>query len=351
MITPKPRKLPSGNYNVRLRLGGDSISITEATERACIQQAQLIKSQFLAGQRFERASSARTLGQAVDAYIASKSRVLSPSTLRVYGKIRKLYFQQAMAKPISSIKNWQKVVNDEAGSIAPKTLKNAWSLIATVVEAETGTRPRVKLAQIPPREHAYLTPEQIPLFCDAVRGDPVEIPALLALSSLRLSELLGLTWAQVDLSAAVVRVSGAVVLGEDENGKSALVRKSTNKNASSVRTVPIMPQLVDALRAASAHAPADPVVTLSPKGIYSRVNTICRRAGLPEVGVHGLRHSFASLAYSLGLPYKVTMQIGGWSDDATMQRIYTHIAQSAVTEGAAALTAFYSKNANENANA
>lgn len=350
MITPKPRRLPSGNWNVRMRLGGESISITEATEKACTRQAQMIKAQYLAGSRSER-GSARTLGQAVDAYIDAKSRVLSPSTLRVYRKIRKLYFQQAMGRPISSIKNWQSLVSDEAGRVAPKTLKNAWSLVATVVETETGARPKVRLAQIPPREHPYLTPAQIPAFCEAVRDDPVEIPALLALSSLRLSELLALTWAQVDLHAATVRVSGAVVLGEDENGKSALVRKATNKNASSARTVPVMPQLVEALRAAPPHAPGDPVVRLSPKGIYSRINTVCRRASLPEVGVHGLRHSFASLAYSLNLPYKVTMQIGGWSDDATMQRIYTHIAQASVAEGAAALSAFYSKNANENANA
>lgn len=53
-----------------------------------------------------------------------------------------------------------------------------------------------------------------------------------------------------------------------------------------------------------------------------RINTVCRRAGLPEVGVHGLRRSFASLAYHAGWPERVTMQIGGWSDIQTMHKVY-----------------------------
>lgn len=354
MKTPKARKLPSGSWFIQLRLGGESVSVTEATETACIRKAQAIKAAYLAGTPVPRRAdpAPMTLGQGIDRYIERKRGVLSPSTLRVYQAIRKGRFSSVMDRPIAQVRDWQAVVSDEARTCGAKTLKNAWTLAASVIEAETGKRPKVQLPQIRRAEHAFLEPDQIGTFCAAVRGDPVEVPALLGLSSLRLSELLALTWSQVDLDAATVRVSGAVVLGPD-----GLTRKPTNKNASSARLVPIMPQLVDALRAAPAHKPADPVVTLSPKGIYSRVNTVCRHAGLPEIGVHGLRHSFASLAYHLGLPYKVTMEIGGWSDDATMQRIYTHIARSAVTEGAAALRGFYApapapdaQNANENAN-
>lgn len=338
MIVPKARQLPSGNWHINLRLGGENVPVTEPTEKACIRRAQAIKAAYLAGTAPVRQKKPDpvTLGQGIDKYIERKRNVLSPSTLRVYQAIRKGRFSDIMDKPLAQVRDWQAVVNSEAAVCSPKTLKNAWTLVASVVEAETGKRPRVQLPQISRAEHPFLEPSQIETFCEAVRGDPVEIPALLGLSSLRLSELLALTWAQVDLDAGTVRVSGAVVLGPD-----GLTRKPTNKNASSARTVPVMPQLIEALRAAPPHEPADPVVTLTPKGIYRRVNTICRHADLPEIGVHGLRHSFASLAYHLGLPYKVTMEIGGWSDDATMQRIYTHISRSAVTEAAAALRGFY----------
>ena len=61
--------------------------------------------------------------------------------------------------------------------------------------------------------------------------------------------------------------------------------------------------------------------------MYEHINQVCRENGLPEVGVHGLRHSFASLAYHLKMPEKITMEIGGWANLGTMRNIYTHIAQ------------------------
>jgi len=70
--------------------------------------------------------------------------------------------------------------------------------------------------------------------------------------------------------------------------------------------------------------------------------------------VHGLRHSFASLAYHLNIPEKITMEMGGWSDPGTMHKKYTHIAKSDISRYQTAMADFYakkgSKNANENAN-
>ena len=51
-------------------------------------------------------------------------------------------------------------------------------------------------------------------------------------------------------------------------------------------------------------------------------------------------HSFASLAYHLGIPEKTVMKIGGWSNDATMRKIYTHISQSKINEDSAKLVDF-----------
>ena len=67
---------------------------------------------------------------------------------------------------------------------------------------------------------------------------------------------------------------------------------------------------------------------------------------------HGLRHSFASLCYHLGIPAKIAMQLGGWSDMQTMLRIYTHISQRDIGARVEDLRSFFqTKNGNENANA
>lgn len=95
MKTPKPRRLPSGSWFIQLRLAGQSISITEPTEKACIQKAQLLKAEYLAGKKMEQRTdqTARTLDRFLENYIDSKRPVLSPSTVRGYEAIRHTRFQ------------------------------------------------------------------------------------------------------------------------------------------------------------------------------------------------------------------------------------------------------------------
>ena len=92
--------------------------------------------------------------------------------------------------------------------------------------------------------------------------------------------------------------------------------------------------VTDAIVVADTFNPVltDLVVTFNGSYIYERINEICEREGLPLVGIHGLRHSFASLAYHLQIPQKITQEIGGWSDDGVMNRIYTHLAQKDIAE-------------------
>lgn len=338
MKVPTPKKMSSGNWYINLRLGGESISVTEPTEKACIRAAQLIKAEYLAGKRIEKSNPKKTtLSQAIDNYIASRENVLSPSTIRGYRLIQKHRFSDIMNLPVSSITSAiaQRSINAARSEFSAKTITNSWRFIQTVLTKETGSTFQVSLPQIIKEPHAFLTDSQIRIFTEAVKGTRYEIPALLALCSLRRSELLALTWDDVDLSNAVAHVRSSVVLDEHNTH----VKKRETKNASSRRTVPLMPQLVSALSAVADKS--GPVVTISGNTLYLGVNRICKENGLPEVGVHGLRHSFASLAYSLGLPEKITMEIGGWSDDATMKKIYTHLAQNDLHKAANKILDFY----------
>jgi integrase len=206
---------------------------------------------------------------------------------------------------------------------------------------------KVQLPQvlITPRE--FLDPDQISVFLNAVKGKDCEMAALLALHSLRRSELLALDKSNVNLSAGTITVRGAVVPDENNN----YIKKETNKNASSARVIPIM---ISRLAEIVADAPDGQLVTCYANNVGRSINNVCRAANLPEVGVHGLRHSFASLAYHLGLSEKETMEIGGWADRATMDRIYTHVSRRAKNSYENAFTDYFkeekSKSANENAN-
>ena len=234
---------------------------------------------------------------------------------------------------------YQRMINEEAKTVSAKTLFNAWNLAAAAIEEAGKDRPKVSLPDRQKKEHVYLTYDQITVFVDAIRGTDGEIPALLALHGLRRSEICALDWAQ--LRGQEITVAGALVY--DKDGKK--VRKKTNKNATSRRTVPIMiPRLQELV---DLHADdTGPVATVAPNTIYRQVNRVCETRGLPLVGVHGLRHSFASLCYHLGVPMLITMRLGGWKTDRIPREIYTHLADADIANQVDAIRTFYSKNAN-----
>lgn len=336
---PEPKKQPSGKWFIQLRIGGQSYSVTEDTEAKCRAKAVAIKSGLIE----QKAKTSVTLSEACDRYIEERSNTLSPSTIRGYRTIQKFRFQSVMNKSLFRVDNWQRVVNDEAALCSPKTLKNSWGFIHAVLRNE-GISVDVSTPMVPKVTRKWLTPEQILIFIDAISGTYCEIPALLALHSLRRSEIVGLTWDKVDLENGIITVSGSAVM--DESGK--VVFKSTNKTASSSRVIKILiPSLLD--RLLSEEEKTGNLYKSHINNLYSSINRICRKNGLPEVGIHGLRHSFASLGYHLRLSEMEVMRMGGRSDYHTVHKIYTHLSDLDLAKAENKMADFY-KNANKNAN-
>ena len=299
---PKIKQLPSGAWHTRVYLGGQRTSITRDTYEECLSEYLAVKNGILEAQ--ERPQGQLTLGEAVDAYIENTRDLV----------------RRGRRSP-STDARWQAAIDDERKmGRSPKYIKNAWGLMSAAIKKETGKQPKVVLFEKEDNERPFLEPDQIDIFVEAVKGDPVEIPALLCLSSLRRSEMLALTWENIDFANRAIYVRGAKVRGED-----GLKLKPQNKTKKSRRPVPMIPPLYDALTA----APKDTefVVNAATCTLFNRINKICRENNLPEVGMHGLRHSFASLAYHMGIPEMMAADIGGWKDLGTMRKIYTHLAE------------------------
>ena len=307
---PKPRQLRSGAWNIELRAEGQSI--TEATAELCEAKARAIRAGFIEA---KKAAPKMTVDAALEAYIKSRE-LLSPSTLRGYEAIRRTRFKAISDKDINAV-DWQNAINAEAKYCSPKTLKNAWGLFSSALKSAGVDPGEVTLAQVASKDLPWLDYEQIKTFLEAVKYEPCELGALLALHSLRRSEIYALTAADVDLAKGLIRVEGAAVLDADNN----LTQKDTNKNETSRRTVPIMiPRLREILPEAITTADGGALVQGSLNPLYVQINRVCDAAGLPRVGVHGLRRSFASLAYHLRWSELETMRVGGWSDYKTMRK-------------------------------
>lgn len=347
MKLPEPRRLPSGSWFVRVQVNGKSYSITTPTKKACIAEAMAIKSGAKKGQE----SDILTLTKAIDQYIEKRQNILSPSTIAGYRRIQKQRFKTAMKYNIfkTTQDEWQRTVNLESKIVKPKTVKNAWCFIAGVIQEHTGIRITVSLPQKVDNKMGFLDYDEIPKFLEAIKGDKAEIPALLAISSLRQSEILGLRWDAVDLEKGVIHIRETAV--RDESGN--LIRKATTKNSASRRTIPMIAPLREALQ--SATRSGDYVVTLKENTIRRHYKAACERAGVPYVRAHGLRHSFASLCHHLNVDEMTAMKIGGWADLGTMKGIYTHLTEADIAKRGKQFTSFFDppkeKNCNENCNA
>lgn len=282
-----------------------------------------------------------TVSMCFDMYLDDRRYTLSPSTIRFYRTIQKFRFQRLMSKQLGTIKasDWQAEINLEARKYSVKSLRNGYCAVKTVVKAAAGKAlPDVSFGVLTPNPRAFLTAEEIPLFVETVAKTHYAVPLLLALSSMRISEIQALDWSDIPLNPQFIRVRGAVVF--DENN--IYQKKAQNKNASSSRNVPILiPELTMAIE--RDRQPSGSVMTCSQNNLRIACHKLCKKAGVTEVTPHGLRHSFASLAYHLQMPEKIAMEIGGWSDYTTMRKIYTHIAKSDIKRYQDAIGDFYSK--------
>ena len=334
---PEPKKTPSGKWRIQLRAEGESV--TEDTPALAVAKARAIRAGFI--EQKKKTGAKLSLGDAIDTYISNTDNLFSPATKRGYSIIRRNRFQAYMDVDIKTFTDWQAMVNDEKKLCSAKTLYNAWGLVSAVLNFNKITPPKVKLSQVIVPDQPWLTYEQIPLFCKAIYGEPCELGALLALSSLRRSELCAVTPDHVAVDGSSVLVSGAIV--PDENN--TFVHKDENKTQQSRRTVLVfIPRLRELLCAMDRDC--DFIVSMHPDTLRKRVNAICKKAGLPEVGLHGLRRSFASLGHHLGLSEQEVMAIGGWEDYQTVHKHYLKLSAKDHLRGHKKMERYYTKNAN-----
>jgi integrase len=194
-----------------------------------------------------------------------------------------------------------------------------------------------------------LTAAQVKTFLGAIDGDPLEVLYVLALTSgSRSGELLGLTWSAVDLDGAAISISQAL--------HRITLKLEAPKTSGSIRMISLPDIATRALRRHKARqneqrlavgadwVDEDLVFTNATGGplIANHLNErsfypLLKRAWLPRVRFHDLRHGFASLHLKSGTHIKIVSEALGHSSVAITADRYSHIAPGMQKEAASRL--------------
>lgn len=310
MKIPTPKKLPSGSWTAVVMVDGKRISVTRPTKRECSLAIMELKTGATKAIRPSR----MTIGDAIDRYIDSRDSVLSPSTIAGYRRLRVNALQDLMDVTVSDVDQdmVQRSINLMARDRSPKTVRNAHGLLAAAL---ADIRPDLHLRTRFPQRVKYdiSIPSEgdVSAILTAARGSNVELPVALAVVlGLRMSEILGLKWEDVD--GNILHIRRALV---DEGEK-------TTKTSSSKRDLPLTHYLMSLLD--STPHTDEHIVPLTRRAIYDRFQRICRKAGIQHYRFHDLRHINASVMLALGVPNKYAQERMGHATDNMLKNVYQH---------------------------
>ena len=227
-----------------------------------------------------------------------------------------------------------------------KALKQAvrWGLIPRNV-TEATTAPRSIKKEMQP-----LTPDHARILLDAARGDRFEALYVLAITTgLRRGELLGLRWQDVDLKRGylqvrqqLIRTKKGLSFTTPKGSKSRSV-KLTQRAVESLKSHRKC-QLEDKLRLVGLWQDTDLVFTtrrgtpFHPDSLTKRsFEPLMKRAGLPPIRLHDLRHTFATILLAKGTHPKVVQEMLGHASISQTIDTYSHVLPDLQIEAAAAM--------------
>jgi len=151
---------------------------------------------------------------------------------------------------------------------------------------------------------------------------------------LRKGEVQGLRWQDIDFDQNVIHIRQAMA----EYGNTILF--DLPKTPASVRDLPLLPKIREVLLKYRVNAPsfADDLLFHSERGhpvnscsLRKTFKSLSRHAGLPEICLHEIRHTVATLLNASGVTLKDAQAILGQNDINTTFRIYTHATRESKT--------------------
>jgi integrase len=363
-VKPKRRRgdggltrLPSGRYQVRLWIDGRRVARYAESEQEALRLLRGLQRSKDEGTPVPR--ERQSLGQFLKDWLESIEGSVRPTTFRRYEQYVRLWVEPELGKVALA-----KVSPQDVQRLYTLWLKRGKSPTSvhhlhTVLHRALGQAHRWGLASRnvadlvdPPRiarkEMASLSQEEVVRLLQAAADDRLEALYVLAVTTgMRQGELLGLRWEDVDLKRQILRVRGSLQKMRDG------FKIVETKTAKSRRSVLLSPHAVEALRRHKTRQAAErlklgkiwadqglvfPNEIGGPLDAANLTNRsfkrLLRRANLPRIRFHDLRHTAATLLMQGNVHPKLVQEILDHSTIATTLDLYSHVAPAMHEEAA-----------------
>jgi integrase len=195
----------------------------------------------------------------------------------------------------------------------------------------------------PPRRAHYeiqpLSMEQSQQLLAAAKGHPLEALFVLALTTgMRRGEILALKWQDIDFTHNTLHVRR--IFTRRPGNRYIEAEPKTEKSRRSIMLASLVVELLkehrtrqlDAkLQAGDAWQDYGLVfctsvgTPLNPNKVIDRFKTLLKKAGLPPIRFHDLRHSAATILLSMGIHPKVVQELLGHNQISMTMDIYSHV--------------------------
>ena len=308
------------------------------------QRAALILARIRAGEEplplplAARANGGPTVADLAARYLEEHVEVrLKPRTqVRVRGVLRNHILPALGRMPVAAVERSHVVDLQQMLSAHPVTANKAIKILSHMFKlgegwglVPEGSNPCRSIEKFPERRRErFLTDAEFARLgrvldntIAAGRGSPATVAAirLLKLTGCRRSEVLTLRWTNVDLE------TGELNLADAKSGP-----RSVQLPPTAVQLLTTLPRRKDSPWVFPGN---DRHGRFGAEGLDHVWRTVRARAGLEDVRLHDLRHSFASRALALGETLPVIGKLLGHSDIETTAR-YAHLARDSVHEAA-----------------
>lgn len=159
------------------------------------------------------------------------------------------------------------------------------------------------------------------------KPDSAKIGVLLSYyAGLRIGEVCGLKWCDIDFNKKILKVNRTVQRVYENNFARLII--DTPKSRSSVRKIPL-PQFITDILIKFKGFNSEFVLSgtekpVEPRTMQYRFKSLLKKANLPSVNYHSLRHMFATNCIELGFDVKTLSEILGHSTVETTLNRYVH---------------------------